>query len=67
MLANYRVETGKWPDVLDWNDLENTVIKRCAIKVCCVRLVESSVLMIEQSISSKRSELVKSLKIKLKI
>ena len=33
MLANYRVQNGKWPDVLDWNDLENSVIKRCAAKV----------------------------------
>lgn len=39
MLANYRVKNGKWPDVLDWNDLENSVIKRCAVKVCLLHLV----------------------------
>lgn len=36
MLANYRVKTTKWPDVLNWNDLESSVIERCAAKVCFV-------------------------------
>ena len=45
ILANYRrVKNAKSPDVLDWNDLENSVIKRCAVKVCYVDLVSSSVL-----------------------
>ena len=33
MLENYRVQTEKWPEIMKWNDLENTVIKKCARKV----------------------------------
>ena len=36
LLENYRVETTKYPDVLKWNDLEYSVIERCAAKVCLV-------------------------------
>lgn len=32
LLANYRVKNAKWPDILDWTDLENSVIKKCATK-----------------------------------
>ena len=33
LLENYRVKTAKYPDVLEWKDLESSVIERCAIKV----------------------------------
>lgn len=33
LLENYRVETRKYPDVLEWEDLERSVIERCALKV----------------------------------
>jgi len=36
LLENYRVETEKYPDVLEWKDLERSVIERCAVKVCFV-------------------------------
>lgn len=32
LLENYRVETRKYPDVLEWEDLERSVIERCALK-----------------------------------
>lgn len=33
MLANFRIESAKWPEELNWNDLEGTVVKKCAAKV----------------------------------
>ena len=33
LLENYRVKTRKYPDVLEWKDLESSVIERCAAKV----------------------------------
>lgn len=36
LLENYRIKTKKYPDVLKWKDLENSVIERCAVKVCLV-------------------------------
>ena len=36
LLENYRVETRKYPDVLEWEDLERSVIERCALKVSFV-------------------------------
>jgi len=32
LLENYRIKTKKYPDVLKWKDLENSVIERCAVK-----------------------------------
>lgn len=40
LLANYRVKNAKWPDILDWTDLENSVIKKCATKVCLIIIVD---------------------------
>lgn len=36
LLENYRIKTKKYPDVLKWKDLENSVIERCAVKVCLI-------------------------------
>ena len=36
LLENYRVKTRKYPDVLEWEDLERSVIERCALKVSFV-------------------------------
>ena len=36
LLENYRVKTSKYPDVLEWEDLERSVIERCALKVSFV-------------------------------
>lgn len=33
MLANFRIKSAKWPEKLNWNDLEGTVVKKCAAKV----------------------------------
>ena len=33
MLANFRIKSAKWPEVLNWTDLEGTVVKKCAAKV----------------------------------
>ena len=33
MLANFRIKTAKWPEKLNWSDIEGTVVKKCAAKV----------------------------------
>lgn len=33
MLANFRVQSEKWPEVMNWTNIESTVVKKCAAKV----------------------------------